>query len=88
MKDLLNKKITLSKKGTDGKYQTFAWIEKSEKYPDTVSCSISVERVKALLENTQGKYLYCSVFVDSAEKKEEPAKTVEETPTVADTIPF
>ena len=83
MQELLNKKITLTKKGSDGKYQAVAWIQKSDKYPDSLSCSISVERMKALLETAQGKYAYVSVFVDDAEeKKVEPAKeeptTVEE----------
>ena len=90
MEELLKKKITLSKKGTDGKYSTVAWIQRSEKYPDSFSCSISVERMKALLEATQGRYAYVSVFVDDAEeKKETPAKeepAVE--PATEDNIPF
>lgn len=90
MEALLNKKLTLSKKGIDGKYSAVAWIQRSEKYPDSLSCSISVERMKALLETAQGKYAYVSVFVDDAEeKKVEPAKeeptTVEE---VGDALPF
>lgn len=89
MEKLLDKKITLSKKGTDGKYVTCAWIQKSEKYPDSLSCSISVERMKAILDSAQGKYAYVSVFVDSAdEKKVEPAKETVDVAAVADEIPF
>lgn len=90
MEGLLNKKITLTKKGADGKYQAVAWVQRSDKYPDSLSCSISVERMKALIDNAQGRYVYVSVFVDDAdEKKEEPAKaepTVE--PATEDNIPF
>ena len=90
MEGLLNKKITLTKKGVDGKYQAVAWVQRSDKYPDSLSCSISVERMKSLLESTQGKYAYVSVFVDDAdEKKETPAKeepAVE--PATEDNIPF
>lgn len=89
MEALLNKKLTLSKKGTDGKYSAVAWIQRSEKYPDSLSCSISVERMKALLETAQGKYAYVSVFVDDAEEKKaelvkEEAVKVEE----VDEMPF
>lgn len=88
MSDILTKKLTLSKKGDDGKFHAVAWIQKSDKY-DNLTCSISVEGMKALLEKAQGKYAYCSVFVDDAEKKEEkkdePAVEVAE---VADEIPF
>lgn len=86
MEELLKKKITLSKKGTDGKYSTVAWIQRSEKYPDSFSCSISVERMKSLLDSAQGKYAYVSVFVDDAEeKKAEPAPKAE---TPSEDIPF
>ena len=89
MKDLLNKKITLTKKGLDGKYQAVAWIQKSDKYPDSLSCSISVERMKALLESAQGKYAYVSVFVDDAdEKKAEPTDTAKPTVETMDEVPF
>lgn len=88
MSDILTKKLTLSKKGDDGKFHAVAWIQKSDKY-DNLTCSISVEGMKALLEKAQGKYAYCSVFVDDAEKKEEkkdePAVEVAE---VADEVPF
>lgn len=89
MEELLKKKITLSKKGTDGKYSTVAWIQRSEKYPDSFSCSISVERMKALLESAQGKYAYVSVFVDDAEeKKTEPAKAEPTVEAPSEEIPF
>lgn len=96
MTDILNKKLTLSKKGTDGKFQAVAWIQKSDKY-DTLSCSISVERMKELLATAQGKYVYCSVFVDDADSsaqkssimpEREPAKAEPEIQPVDDTIPF
>lgn len=88
MSDILTKKLTLSKKGNDGKFHAVAWIQKSDKY-DNLTCSISVENMKALLASVEGKYAYCSVFIDDAEKKEEkkdePAVEVAE---VADEIPF
>lgn len=89
MEHLLNKKITLTKKGADGKYQACAWIEKSEKYPDSLSCSISVERMKAILDSAQGKYAYVSVFVDDSDKKkEEPAKETVNVAAIGDEVPF
>lgn len=88
MSDILTKKFTLSKKGDDGKFHAVAWIQKSDKY-DNLNCSISVEGMKALLAKAEGKYAYCSVFVDDAEKKEEkkeePAVNVEQ---IADECPF
>lgn len=66
MKELLNKKISLSKKVGD-KYQSVAWIERSKKCADSLSCAVSVERIKKLLEAEQGKYLYLSVFVNEVE---------------------
>lgn len=90
MADLLSKKFTVSKKGADGKYQAVAWIQKSDKY-DNLSCSINVERMKELLKNAEGKYVYCSVFVDDVEQKETPAPKVEEPApmsSVPDDIPF
>lgn len=88
MSDILTKKLTLSKKGNDGKFHAVAWIQKSDKY-DNLTCSISVENMKLLLEATEGKYAYCSVFIDDAEKKEEkkeePAVNVEQ---IADECPF
>lgn len=84
MTDILTKKFTLSKKGDDGKFHAVAWIQKSDKY-DNLTCSISVEGMKALLEKAEGKYAYCSVFIDNAEKKEEPAVNVEQ---IADECPF
>lgn len=88
MSDILTKKLTLSKKGNDGKFHAVAWIQKSDKY-DNLTCSISVENMKSLLASAEGKYAYCSVFIDDAEKKEEkkdePAVEVAE---VSDSIPF
>lgn len=84
MSDILTKKLTLSKKGDDGKFHAVAWIQKSDKY-DNLTCSISVEGMKALLEKAQGKYAYCSVFVDDAEKKEEKK---DEPAVIADECPF
>lgn len=86
MSDILTKKLTLSKKGNDGKFHAVAWIQKSDKY-DNLTCSISVENMKSLLASAEGKYVYCSVFIDDAEKKEEK-KEEQETPIVDDTIPF
>lgn len=90
MQELLNKKITLTKKGSDGKYQAVAWIQKSDKYPDSLSCSISVERMEALLKSAQGKYVYVSVFVDDAEKKAEATETSKPTVEIEtmDEVPF
>lgn len=88
MSDILTKKLTLSKKGDDGKFHAVAWIQKSDKY-DNLTCSISVEGMKALLEKAQGKYAYCSVFVDDAEKKEEKSEPApENVEEVSDNIPF
>ena len=88
MTDILTKKLTLSKKGDDGKFHAVAWIQKSDKY-DNLTCSISVESMKALLEKAQGKYAYCSVFIDDAEKKEEkPEPAPENVEEVSDNIPF
>lgn len=88
MQELLNKKITLTKKGSDGKYQAVAWIQKSDKYPDSLSCSISVERMETLLKSAQGKYVYVSVFVDDAEKKAEATETAKPTVEAIDECPF
>lgn len=88
MTDILTKKLTLSKKGDDGKFHAVAWIQKSDKY-DNLTCSISVEGMKALLEKAQGKYAYCSVFIDDAEKKEEKSEPApENVEEVSDNIPF
>ena len=88
MSDILTKKLTLSKKGDDGKFHAIAWIQKSDKY-DNLTCSISVEGMKALLEKAQGKYAYCSVFVDDAEKKSEKTEPAPEiVAEVADEVPF
>lgn len=86
MDSLLNKELKLSKKGTDGKWSTVAWIKKSEKY-DNLDCSISVEGMKKLLETVTGKYVYCSVFIDDAKPKEE-AKPEPAEEAVSDDIPF
>ena len=88
MEGLLNKKITLTKKGADGKYQAVAWVQRSDKYPDSLSCSISVERMKALIDNAQGKYVYVSVFVDAEEKKAESKPTAEPEKALGEEIPF
>jgi hypothetical protein len=89
MEELLKKKLTLTKKGADGKYQAVAWVQRSDKYPDSLSCSISVERMKALIDNAQGRYVYVSVFVDDAdEKKEEPKPTAEPEKPLGEEIPF